>query len=222
MDIYSVDSEHSVYKHIYESKHTLCAMTYNSITMIAATQRPVQSILSKIACSLVGAYPSPQNLGIIIIWPITSVALKARLKSIQNTLQQILWKSPFFHPKFVEIVEGPDIVCMDWKELYNDVINKYPNEKLIFILDPPYLYSDKTNYQMYHFKLHHTLELIEIMKHYKYMLFNGKESEFNKIVDILNKLYEDTEKIEYEIIYNKMVDFTHSGKDKYDFLMYRL
>ena len=135
----------------------------------------------------------------------------------------LLWnKVPQKEYTCVGYFDGIDIVSMDWKDLYNDVINKYEHDKLIFILDPPYLYSDKTNYQMYHFKLHHTLELIDIMKHYKYMLFNGKESEFNKIVDILNKLYEDTEKIEYEIIYNKMVDFTHSGKDKYDFLMYRL
>ena len=118
--------------------------------------------------------------------------------------------------------DGLDIVCMDWKELYNDVINKYPNEKLIFILDPPYLYSDKTNYQMYHFKLHHTLELIEIMRKHKYMLFNGKESGFNDIVDILNNLYKDSQPIEYNIVYNKMLDFTHSGKDKYDFVMYNL
>jgi predicted transcriptional regulator YdeE len=119
-------------------------------------------------------------------------------------------------------LDGIDIVHMDWKELYNDVINKYDNNKLIFILDPPYLYSDKTNYQMYHFKLHHTLELIDIMRKHKYILFNGKESEFNKIIDILNELYKDTKPIEYKIIYNKMLDFTHSGKVKFDFMLYKL
>ena len=75
---------------------------------------------------------------------------------------------------------------------------------------------------MYHFKLHHTLELIDIMRKHKYILFNGRDSEFNKIVDILNKLYSDYEPIKYKIIYNKMLDFTHSGKEKFDFMIYNV
>ena len=60
------------------------------------------------------------------------------------------------------------------------------------------------------------------MRKYKYILFNGKESGFNDVVDILNKLYSDTEPIKYDIVYNKMLDFTHSGKNKYDFMIYKL
>ena len=60
------------------------------------------------------------------------------------------------------------------------------------------------------------------MRKHKYILFNGKESEFNKIIDILNELYKDTKPIEYKIIYNKMLDFTHSGKEKFDFMLYKL
>ena len=135
----------------------------------------------------------------------------------------LLWnKIPKKSYKSEGYLDGIEIVHMDWKELYNDVVNRYDNKKLIFILDPPYLYSDKTNYKMYHFKLHHTLELIDIMRKHKYILFNGRDSEFNKIVDILNKLYSDYEPILYKIIYNKMLDFTHSGKEKFDFMIYNV
>ena len=147
----------------------------------------------------------------------TALTFNGRAKLERGLLWSKVPKKPYNSEGYLD---GIEIVHMDWKDLYNDVISKYDKDKLFFILDPPYLYSDKTNYQMYHFKIHHTVELIDIMRTYKYILFNGKDSEFNKIVDTLNKLYPESKPIKYEIIYNKMLDFTHTGKNKFDFVMY--
>jgi hypothetical protein len=75
----------------------------------------------------------------------------------------------------------------DWKQLYDEVKNKY--EKIVFILDPPYLFTLTKFYRNY-FNLTQTTELFDVMLDNHFILFNdgrtGIENFFNYLLKRLN------------------------------------
>lgn len=81
-----------------------------------------------------------------------------------------------------DYLNGLVITHEDYKTLYNDIVNKYNHDKIIFILDPPYMYNDKTGYNVKYWKLLDTLRLLDMMKTFKFIFFNSEESE---IIDLM-------------------------------------
>lgn len=88
-----------------------------------------------------------------------------------------------------DYLKDVQIVHQDYKDLINENENKY--EKTIWILDPPYCYSDKSHYKKNYFKLVDTLNILKFFKDVKsVLLFEGVKSEAE---NILNFLYPELE-----------------------------
>lgn len=109
-----------------------------------------------------------------------------------------------------------NIVSMDWKKLYNYCKETFKDYKICFILDPPYLYTDKTQYNCRYWKLADTIELLDILKRYPFIFFNSSKSGFKEFVDVINRLF-DT-KITYKNISQNMV--ANIGNNRTDYCLY--
>ena len=100
--------------------------------------------------------------------------------------------------------EGLKIYSKDWHELFEEIIKKYQgkNKKILFIMDPPYLYTDKSQYKNNYWLLNDSLKLFEIIAGYDSLLFSSDKSGFKELIDATNKYFKTN--INYKIIYNKM------------------
>ena len=89
-------------------------------------------------------------------------------------------------------LKGVKIVRYDYKKLYEVVKQKYKNKKIYYIIDPPYLYGDKSNYNKRYFTLKDTIYLLKILKDEKrFIFFNGDKSGFDDLLTMINELFDD-------------------------------
>ena len=110
-----------------------------------------------------------------------------------------------------DYLNGINIVSMDWRKLYNYCKETFKEYKICFILDPPYLYTDKSQYNCRYWKLNDSIELLDILKRYPFIFFNSSKSGFKELVDILNRKF-DT-KITYKYILQNMVNSVDKRTD---------
>lgn len=100
--------------------------------------------------------------------------------------------------------EGLKIYSKDWHELFEEIIkeNQGKNKKILFIMDPPYLYTDKSQYKNNYWLLNDSLKLFEIIAGYDSLLFSSDVSGFKELIDATNKYFKTN--INYKYIYNGM------------------
>lgn len=95
--------------------------------------------------------------------------------------------------------DGIKIVHKDYQEILTDKEIEEDNSPKLFLLDPPYLYTETTGYNMTYWKLSKYLYmLIYIFKHqqYKFILFEGKKSCLDDIFEFFEEL--NTIKLNYK------------------------
>ena len=108
-------------------------------------------------------------------------------------------------------LNGINVVSMDWRKSYNCCRETFKNYKICFILDPPYLYTDKSDHNCRYWRLNDSIELLDILKRYPFICFNSSKSGFKDLVDILNRIF-DT-KITYKFIQQNMVNIIDKRTD---------
>ena len=114
-----------------------------------------------------------------------------------------------------DYLNGLNIVSMDWKKLYNYCKETFKNYKICFILDPPYLYTDKTQYNCRFWRLKDSIELLDILKSYPFIFFNSSKLGFKEFVDVINRLFNT--KITYKNISQNMANI---GDKREDYCLY--
>lgn len=114
-----------------------------------------------------------------------------------------------------DYLNGLNIVSMDWKKLYNYCKETFKDYKICFILDPPYLYTDKSQYNCRYWKMSDSIELLDILKRYPFIFFNSTKSGFKELIDIVNRTFDA--KITYKQTQKKMI---HIMKEKEDYCLY--
>ena len=109
--------------------------------------------------------------------------------------------------------EGLKIYSKDWHELFEEIIKKYQgkNKKILFIMDPPYLYTDKSQYKNNYWLLNDSLKLFEIIAGFDSLLFSSDKSGFKELIAATNKYFKTN--INYKIIYNKMTKINKPRED---------
>lgn len=112
-----------------------------------------------------------------------------------------------------DYLNGLNIVSMDWKKLYNYCKETFKDYKICFILDPPYLYTDKTQYNCRYWKLADSIELLDILKRYPFIFFNLPKSGFKEFVDCINRLFNT--KITYKNTSQKMTNIKDNKRTDY-------
>lgn len=69
-------------------------------------------------------------------------------------------------------------------------------------MDPPYLYTDKSQYKNNYWLLNDSLKLFEIVAGFDSLLFSSDVSGFKELIDATNKYFKTN--INYKYIYNRM------------------
>lgn len=110
-----------------------------------------------------------------------------------------------------DYLNGLNIVSMDWKKLYNYCKETFKDYKICFILDPPYLHTDKTQYNCRYWKLNDSIELLDILKNYPFIFFNSTKSGFKEFLDVINRMFNT--KITYKYISQGMVNIIEKRED---------
>lgn len=98
--------------------------------------------------------------------------------------------------------EGLQIYSKDWHELFEEITKKYKDKKILFIMDPPYLYTDKSQYKNNYWLLNDSLKLFEIVAGFDSLLFSSDVIGFKELIDATNKYFKTN--INYKYIYNRM------------------
>ena len=81
-------------------------------------------------------------------------------------------------------------------------------------MDPPYLYTDKSQYKNNYWLLNDSLKLFEIIAVYDSLLFSSDKSGFKELFDAMNKYFKAN--VNYKIIFNKM---TNINKPRADYVL---
>lgn len=117
-----------------------------------------------------------------------------------------------------EYLKGLIITHKDWKELYDETKEKYKNKEIVYIMDPPYLYADKSGYNAKYWKLADTILLLKALYEMdKFMFFNGDKSGFYEFFEVVNSL--SSNPISYSII-NKDANQPLTSKSKrYEYMI---
>lgn len=105
-----------------------------------------------------------------------------------TTLEQ-LTKHPFYNcirrsPYSAEgYLDGLEITCKDFRELFEEYKNR---EKVLFILDPPYLQTDLDSYHNSDFwTLGETLDVVRMMMGSNFIFFTSDKSDIPELLDWL-------------------------------------
>lgn len=107
--------------------------------------------------------------------------------------------------------EGLQIYSKDWHELFEEITKKYKDKKILFIMDPPYLYTDKSQYKNNYWLLNDYLKLFEIIAGFDSLLFSSDVSGFKELIDATNKYFKTN--INYKYIYNRMYKINKPKED---------
>lgn len=141
--------------------------------------------------------------------------LNINTKDIDGFFEEKLYNN--LNKNNIEISEdylnGLNIVSMDWKKLYNYCKETFKDYKICFILDPPYLYTDKSQYNCRYWKLADSIELLDILKSYPFIFFNSSKSGFKELIDIVNRMFNT--KITYKNTSQNMVYIQDTKRQDY-------
>ena len=109
-----------------------------------------------------------------------------------TTLEQ-LTKHPFYNCirrspiSAIGYLDGLEVTCKDFRELFEEYKNR---EKVLFLLDPPYLQTDLDSYHNSDFwTLGETLDVVRMMMGSKFIFFTSDKSD---IPELLSWLSENT------------------------------
>lgn len=81
-------------------------------------------------------------------------------------------------------LDGLDVTCKDFRELFEEYKN---HEKVLFLLDPPYLQTDMDTYHNSDFwTLGETLDVVRMMMGAKFIFFTSDKSDIPELLDWLN------------------------------------
>lgn len=107
-----------------------------------------------------------------------------------TTLEQ-LTKHPFYNcirrsPISAEgYLDGLEVTCKDFRELFEEYKNR---EKVLFLLDPPYLQTDLDSYHNSDFwTLGETLDVVRMMMGAKFIFFTSDKSDIPELLDWLSE-----------------------------------
>lgn len=102
-----------------------------------------------------------------------------------------LSKHPFYNkarqtPYSAEgYLDGLEIMCKDFRELFEEFKDR---EKVLFLLDPPYLQTDMDSYHNSDFwTLGETLDVIRMMMGSKFIFFTSDKSDIPELLDWLSE-----------------------------------
>ena len=110
------------------------------------------------------------------------------------TTYDALRKSPFYNhiakmPYTVhadEYLRGIDVIHAD----FEDIITTFIDKPTLFIIDPPYLYSDKSVYNTKYWKLDKYMLLIYMIMNMKHVIFFSQNGgEFSSIIESLDRYF---------------------------------
>ena len=139
--------------------------------------------------------------------------LNINTADIEGFFKEILYNN--LNKNNIEISEdyltGLNIVSMDWKKLYSYCKETFKDYKICFILDPPDLYTDKSQYNCRFWKLADSIELLDILKNYPFIFFNSSKSGFKELIDVINRMFNT--KITYKTISQNMVNIIDKRAD---------
>lgn len=110
-------------------------------------------------------------------------------------------------------LDGLIVEHKEWEQLYKEVKDKYKDKKIVFILDPPYIYADRTDYKNKYWKLNDSIKIMKILKDELFIMFNSTLSTFKETLDNLNNLFDLG--VDYDILYNKMIKIYKSNRVDY-------
>lgn len=114
-----------------------------------------------------------------------------------------------------EYLSGLRIKHMDWEDLYEQAKERYRGKKVVYIIDPPYIYTDKSGYANNNWKIKDTLKLLKILIHEKYFIFfNSDHLGIDDIIDTMN------ETLDTNIRYTKLAKKMPScKKERYEYCL---
>ena len=82
-------------------------------------------------------------------------------------------------------LDGLEITCKDFRELFEEFKNR---EKVLFLLDPPYLQTDMDSYHNSDFwTLAETLDVVRMMMGSKFIFFTSDKSDIPELLDWLSE-----------------------------------
>lgn len=117
-----------------------------------------------------------------------------------------------------EYLKGLIITHKDWKELYEETKEKYKDKEIVYIMDPPYLYADKSGYNDKYWKLADTVLLLKALYEMdKFMFFNGDKSGFYEFFEVVNNLASNP--INYTIINKDANQPLNASKKRYEYMI---
>lgn len=131
----------------------------------------------------------------------------------KSTFYNRINKSDLKVVNVAQYLKGLIIEHKDWKELYKDVKEKYKDKKILFILDPPYIYTDKSGYDQsnHYWKLKDSIQIIKILSENDYWLFfNSDKSGFDEVIEALNEALNLDLKIKFTKISKRMSSQTRN------------
>ena len=97
-----------------------------------------------------------------------------------------------------DYLEGLEFRSCDWKLLFDEFKDK---EKIIFIADPPYLYSDKGGYQFHGWNVYDNLNVLNVLRQKNYIFYTSTKSGIFEILKFLKEQgieYKTANQLEYK------------------------
>lgn len=125
-----------------------------------------------------------------------------------------------YDPKINDYIEGIEFRSCDWKELF-DEFKDQPN--VVFIADPPYLYTDRRGYQhpsQDNWDLKASLKVLEVLTTNEYIYYCTTKS---GTIDFINYLKDDVKYLDdFEIEDIKRGRINKKCKGNSEFIIYKL
>lgn len=112
-------------------------------------------------------------------------------------------------------LDGLEITCKDFRELFEEYKNR---EKVLFLLDPPYLQTDMDSYHNSDFwTLGETLDVVRMMRDSKFIFFTSDKSDIPELLDWLS---ENTSGFDFvkEMEIHKRTNYTNKIHHYEDFM----
>ena len=97
-----------------------------------------------------------------------------------------------------DYIAGLEFRKCDWKQLFDEFKDQ---EKVVFIADPPYLYSDKGGYQFKGWNVYDNLNVLNVLRQKNYVFYTSTKSGIFEILKFLKEQgieYKTCNQIEYK------------------------
>ena len=110
-------------------------------------------------------------------------------------------------------LDGLEITCKDFRELFEEFKDR---EKVLFLLDPPYLQTDMDTYHNSDFwTLGETLDVVRMMMGSKFIFFTSDKSDIPELLDWLNSNFSGFDFVKKAEIHKRtnFIDKIHHYED---------